>query len=227
MSAPLKPSLRLYNDAVDAVQAGQLSDALEAIENSLTEDPRDAQTWQLYAVILNALGESEKANKAMAKVSELGLSEADTLVLKAAEAMGKGKVGVAITHYEDALEIDPERGEIHTAYALALMEGDYAKDAEEASDKAISLLPEDATAWYAHGRVLRLRGKKVTALNALSKSVELDPNLIVAVYEKGMLLAEAEKLQDALQCFNQVLKAHPTDSGAAEARAQIMARLEA
>ncbi|MDB4314250.1 tetratricopeptide repeat protein, partial [Akkermansiaceae bacterium] len=62
-----KPSIEFYNSAVDAVQAGDLPLALKSVEDSLTEAPNDAQTWQLYAVILNAMGETEKAEKALAK----------------------------------------------------------------------------------------------------------------------------------------------------------------
>ena len=56
-----EPKIEFYNAAIDAVQSGQLPEALKAIEASLTEDPSDVHSWQLYAVILNALGETEKA----------------------------------------------------------------------------------------------------------------------------------------------------------------------
>ena len=64
-------SIEYYNAAIDAVQAGQMEEALAAVENSLTEDPKDGQTWQLYVVILNALGRAADAEKARAKVAEI------------------------------------------------------------------------------------------------------------------------------------------------------------
>jgi len=219
------PSIEFYNAAIDAVQAGQMEEALKAVENSLTEDPNDGQTWQLYAVILNALGQTEKAAKAMSKVKELGLSEVDELMMKAADAAGAGKVGVAITHYEDALELE-ERADILVSYAMVLMEGGYAADAKEASAKAVEMAPDDAPAWYARGRVLRLTGQKEDALEALTKATELDGSLILAAYERGMLLAANGDLDEALKCFEKVLEQHPQDPAASEAKGNILARME-
>lgn len=221
-----KPSIEFYNAAVDAVQAGDLPGALKAIETSLTEAPQDAQGWQLYAVILNALGESEKSAKAMEKVKELGLGEVDELLMKAADAVGVGEFGVAITHYEDALELEDDRPEIYTSYALALMEEKYTNDALEAAAKAVSLAPGDPFAQYTHGRILRLSGKKEEALDALTKAAGLDKNLVLAQYERGMILSEMGSLPDALECFEAVLKEHPEDANAAEAKAMLLSAME-
>ncbi|MDA7881099.1 tetratricopeptide repeat protein [Akkermansiaceae bacterium] len=221
-----EPKIEFYNAAIDAVQSGQLPEALKAIEASLTEDPNDVQSWQLYAVILNALGETGKAENAMAKVKELGLSEADELVMKAADAIGQGKTDLAITHYEDALELEPDRAEVYVSYALVLIQGGYPKDAALASAKAVEMAPHDASAWYARGRILRLVNKKEEALEAYDKALGLEPGLILASYERGMVLAESGRLQEALNCFEKVLQNHPEDAAAAEAKANILKAME-
>lgn len=220
------PNVQFYNAAIDAAQSGDLAGAREAVESALTEDPNDVQSWQLYAVILNSLGEGEKAQSALAKVKELGLSEVDELIMKAADAIGQNKFGVAVTHYEDALELEPDRAEVYVSYALALMQADYPGDAEEAAQKAIEMAAEDPSAWYAHGRILRLRGKKEEALKSLEKALELQGNLILARYECGMILAELGDLPRALKCFEDVLAEHPDDPNAAEAKARILAKME-
>lgn len=220
------PNLKFYNAAIDAAQSGDIPAAREAIETALTEDPNDVQGWQLYSVILNALGETEKAEKAVAKTKELGLSDADELIMKAADAIGQNKFGLAITHYEDALELDPNRPEVYISYALALMHGDYPSDAEETVNKAVEMAPDDASAWYARGRILRLRGKKNDALESLKKALELQGNLVLARYECGMILAETGELQAALECFEKVLEDHPEDENAISAKAAILAKME-
>lgn len=220
------PNVKYYNAAIDAAQSGDLSTALKAIESALTEDPVDMQSWQLYAVILNASGQTEKAEKALAKVRELGLSDVDELIMKAADAIGQNKIGAAITHYEDALELEPDRAEVYVSYALALIQGDYPADADEASAKAVEMAPNDASAWYARGRVLRLRGKKEEALKALEKALSLEGNLVLAKYECGMILAETGRLEAALKCFEDVLRDHPQDENALQAKASILAKME-
>ncbi len=218
--------MKYYNAAIDAAQSGDMPAALQAVETALTEDPNDVQSWQLYSVILNASGETEKAEKAMSKVRELGLGEVDELIMKAADAIGQNKIGVAISHYEDAIELDPDRPEVYVSYALALMQGDYPSDAEDASAKAVELAPDDASAWYARGRILRLRGKKIQALEALKKALELQPALVLAQYECGMILAETGELNAALKCFENVLKDHPQDENAIQAKTAILEEIE-
>ena len=220
------PNVKFYNAAIDAAQSGDLAGARKEIESALTEDPQDVQSWQLYAVILNSLGESEQASKALAKVKDLGLSEVDELIMKAADAIGQNKFGAAITHYEDALELEPDRAEVYVSYALALIQGDYPSDAEEAASKAVELGPGDPSAWYVRGRILRLRGKKREALESLEKALELQSNLVLARYECGMVLADLGELHAALECFELILADHPDDPSAAEAKAAILAKME-
>lgn len=211
------PSIEYYNAAVDAIQAGRLDEALAAAENSLTENPKDAETWQLYVIVLNALGRHEDARKATEKLEQIGLGEADGFLLKASEAASSGDLAAVIAHYESALEAGGERTEIHSGYALALMENGMTDEALAAARKAVSLAPDDARANYALGHVLRLREEKDEALSALTKAVAAEPDLMLAVYEQGMLLVDKDRLEEALENFSRYLKVYPGDPGATQA----------
>lgn len=218
-------SIELYNTAVDAIQAGRLEEALTAIEHSLTENPKDAETWQLYVVVLNALGRSEEAQKALGKLRELGLSAADDFLLQAAEAASTGDLAAALGHYESALETGGERPEIHAGYALALMESERSDDALLVARKAVSLAPNDASANYALGHILRLREENDEALSALTTAVCAEPELMLAVYEQGMLLSENGRLEEALENFTKYLSVNPGDPSAIQAIESIRQRM--
>lgn len=219
------PSIDFYNAAVDAVQAGKLAEALTAVENSLTEDPKDPETWQLYVIILKALGRTDDAQKAGLRLRELGLSEADEQLMLAAESASAGDLAGAVRHYEAALALEPDRPEVHASHALALMESGDRDAALAAAEKAAALAPDDTHANYALGHILRLSGEKQTALAALGKAVAADPGFMMAVYEEGMLLAETGKLSQALGNFERFLEIHPEDPGAAQAIANIKAAM--
>jgi len=219
------PSIDFYNQAIDAVQAGDLPTALVSAENSLTEDPADTQTWQLYIVILNALGRTEDAIKATEKLRSLGLSDTDEHLIKAAEAASSNDRPEAIFHYRAALEADPNRPEIHAGLALVLMEEGQADEALASARQAVALAPEDSRTNYALGRILRLSGKKDTALAALTLAVNDDPTFMLALYEKGMLLADTGRLTEALAAFRKFLKTQPDDPGATEAVKNITSRM--
>jgi len=219
------PSIEFYNVAVDAIQAGDLPAALAAAENSLSENPTDAETWQLYAMVLSALGRKEDAAKATAKLKELGLSEADEFLMKAAEAASSGDLNAAIRHYESAFLAEPVRAEIHSAYALALMQSGKTNEAQSAAEKGVSLAPEDSRANYALGHILRLTGDQDAALQALTKAVSAEPELMIALYEQGMIFAEKGRLKQALSNFKRFLDAHPGDPSATEAVSSIRGRM--
>ena len=221
-----EPSIDYYNRAIDAVQAGKLPEALSAVETSLTEDPADIQTWQLYAVVLSSLGRTEDAAKAISKLRVMGLGEVDDLLMKAAGAAGSGDLKAAIGFYEAAIEADPQRSEIHASLSLALMQCDYTADALAAAERAVELAPDDAHANYALGHVLRLTEKKEAALAALTKAVSADPFLLIALYEQGMLLADAGRYQEALRNFEKFLAEHPGDPSATQAVASVRARMD-
>ncbi len=221
------PSIDFYNEAIDALQAGKLPEALTAIESSLTEDPADTQTWQLYAVVLNALGRTEDAAKATKKLEKMGLGEADRLVMKAAAAASGGDLKTAIVHYESAAELEPDRAEIQASLALALMQCEYTADALAAAERAVALAPEDSSANYALGHIQRLMGKNEPALEALTNAVSADPEFLIALYEQGMLLNDAGRHQEALSNFKKFLAAQPDDPNAIQAVASVRATLDA
>ena len=95
-----------------------------------------------------------------------------------------------------------------------------------AAEKAVALAPEDASANYALGHILRLAGRKEGALAALGKAVAGDPDFMIALYEQGMLYAETGKLAEALANFEKFLEAHPGDPSATEAVANIKSKLD-
>jgi tetratricopeptide (TPR) repeat protein len=221
------PSIEHYNAAVDAIQAGRLPEALAETEISLTENPKDAETWQLYVIVLNALGRTEDAKKATGKLKELGLGEADGFLLQAAQAASSGDLATAISHYESALETGRDRPEIHCGYALALMENSQPSEALAAAEKAVALAPDDARTNYALGHILRLTGKKEAALAALTKAVSAESDFMIALYEQGMLFAESGQLDKALANFTRFLETHPGDPSATEAVETVRAKMGA
>lgn len=220
-----EPSIEFYNAAIDAIQAGRLEDALAAIESSLTENPKDSETWQLYVIVLNTLGRHEDAQKATEKLGSIGLSEADEYLIKASKAASSGDLSAVIAYYESALQTGGERSEIHSGYALALMENGKSDEALAAARMAVSIANDDARANYALGHILRLREEHDEALAALTKSVSAEPDLLLAVYEQGMLLAEKNRLEEALENFNRYLKSSPGDPNAVQAIQNILHRM--
>jgi len=215
----------LYDQALDLLQEGKLKEGIAAIEDSLMEDAEDAMTWRLYGVALTSAGRAEDAAAAMQKAEAFGLGAIDGLLMKGAEAQMAGNLDAAITHFEDALELDEKRFEVWAAYALVLIERGYEKDSLDASEKAVALGPEQPQTWYARGRVLRLTKDAANALPAFAKAVELDAGIAVAWHEQGMVHVDLEDFEAAAKSFERVLELQPGDAAATQALAIVRQRL--
>ncbi len=217
VAAMSEKSEQLYDDALELLQGGKLPEGIALIEESLMEDAADPQTWRLYSIALTAAGRPDDAAAAMTKAEAFGLSGADQFLVKAAEAQMVANFDAAVTHYEDALELEDGRFEIWGAYALALVSAGYEKDALEASEKACALGADEAQAWYARGRVLRLMKDMENALPAFDRAVALYPDFALACHERGMVQVELGDLDGATRSFKHVLELQPGDPAAIEA----------
>ena len=210
-----------YNRALDALESGDLTTALEATESALMANAQDGEYWQLYSLILTHSGRAEDAAKAMEKAQEFGLDEITILLTKAAEAAAGKNWNKAVTACEKAIELAPERGEIWASYAAHLLDGDYQKDALEASEKAVELSPTEPHFWCLRGRVLRFAKKNSEALEAFEKTLALDNKLPLAWYEKGMIHHLEQEPEKAKACFLEAKQLQPDDSLIDEALAAV------
>lgn len=219
------PSIDFYNAALDALQAGDLPTALSSAENSLTEDPADLETWQLYAMILAALGRHGEAAKARAKLAGLGLSHYDGLIMDAAEFLAKGDHQQAASQYKIAISEAPDRAEAHLGLAHTLMLSSKPAAAEVAARTAISRCPDDPRAAYTLGHILRLNGDKDQALAYLTRAIAAEPDLLIAIYEQGMIYAEKGRFREATENFTKFLETHPEDPSALQALSTVRTAL--
>lgn len=206
-----------YNSALDALDRHDTQAALDAIENALVEDPKDAESWKLYILILNLLGRKSDADSATEKWLALGTSEASALILEGDSAMSNRQLEEAMVCYRRAIELEPDGVDARLKLATALAEtGEFSEAIGHAAFAAQKLV-DDAHAHYLYGRILRLAGRKTEALESLTQAVKFDPSFMPAVYEQGMVLADADQLEQALLNFERYRARYPGDPSATKA----------
>lgn len=204
-------SNNFYNQAIDAVQAGQLDRAITLTEESLVEDPADTLTWQLYVKLLAAAGRTQDAAKATDKLKSLGLGEVESLMIDAAKQIAEGDLDAAIATFESASELEPRNPELHSSRAMALLQKGDKPAALAAARKAVELAPTDSRANYALGHLLRISGESNEALQAFTTALADEPDFTPALYEQGMILAENGRFEAALKNFEKFASVHPDD----------------
>ncbi|MFA6250176.1 MAG: hypothetical protein WC686_01575 [Candidatus Shapirobacteria bacterium] len=100
-----------------------------------------------------------------------------------------GRLDLARESYGIALNFSPGLYQTYLSLIqIDLMEGNFAL-AEEHSKKLLTIQPNNTQAWYAHGLVMAQTGKRSEAVDALKKSLVLDPANKMA----AELLGQVEK----------------------------------
>ncbi len=111
----------------------------------------------------------------------------------------------------NALKIDANLAEAHTAYAMAIAMHEWRwEEAELEFMRAIDLNPSYATAhhWYSYS-VLRFARRLEEEMREVERAIELDPLAPVMHLNKGQSLYFQERYEEAIESYKQALAVDP------------------
>lgn len=110
----------------------------------------------------------------------------------------------------EALALDPDLGEAHTALgAIRLFyEWDF-KRSEMSFLRALELNPNHSIAYLAYRDLLTIRGRQDEALTAAQEAVRLDPLNPILVKVLADSLHNVGRTDEALQLFDRLIETHP------------------
>jgi len=113
--------------------------------------------------------------------------------------------------YRMALEVNP-------AYEEALFELAFLLESEDQLERAITLFqdyldtyPYAAVAWHHLGLAYKKLGQIDKALEAFDFALVIQDDFTTAYFQKGVLLLEKQRYQEAIACFLQVSQYSPKD----------------
>ena len=127
----------------------------------------------------------------------------------------------AQTHFQRAIELDPNFGLAYArlSYALVISAIYFeAKDVSTVLDRALDyalnaarLDPGDAVVRFALGRVRLARGEYGRSITDLKAAIDLNPGLAQAHCGLGDSMAYSGQLDDAIACFEEAVRISPSD----------------
>jgi len=127
-------------------------------------------------------------------------------------ALARGYTGEAVKHIEVAQSVQPDNAEALRQKAQAQLNLGQIAQAEQSVQAVIQRNSADAETYFLLGQILRstpAASRRAEAEGAYVKALELDPALIMAHHELGMLYSEAGRLRQAVDEFRAVLADHP------------------
>jgi predicted Zn-dependent protease with MMP-like domain/Flp pilus assembly protein TadD len=184
MSLSLEEALGMANQALED---GELVDALAFVEQALALAPRDAEAIELKGQALAELGEFEQADAAFAMLLQLDPDDVGALILAA---------DVKIRQPGD------DRERIEEGLAL-LSRAEPRARKEEAASIELELL---------RGIALNQLGDFEAALDAFAKVLYLDPDHGEAQLERALALFELGRFAEAKKHFERLTREFPEDA---------------
>jgi adenylate cyclase len=123
---------------------------------------------------------------------------------------------------EQALRLDPDLAEAQNALAFVAVQFDWDfEEAERRYQRVFELNPGYVLAHFDHGQFLaNVQGRQEEGLDAVGRSVEMDPLTAWLQAEFSILYSRSRRYQEGLEAANGAIRLDPQSSAAHSAAAQ-------
>lgn len=190
------------------VEMGDLPGAAARLDEAVRLDPDDPFLRRQLGLLLSDLGETERAIEQYRKALDLAAS-AEVHVLLANLLVAEGESDEAVTHYRDALVLDPEYVDAH--YNLGVELGKRGKYSEAAAHYRAAVRVDGTHAEAANnlGAMLVLQGRVADSVPHFERAVRLAPRDVQARRNLAMALSGEGRIGEAVQVLEDGLARDP------------------
>jgi tetratricopeptide (TPR) repeat protein len=121
----------------------------------------------------------------------------------------QGRLTEAISHYQQALAIDPSYAKAHGNWGAALARQGRVGEAIGHYRQALDMDPQAGAVHVNWGLALAAQGRLPEAIEHYEQALRLDPGLAEAHGNWGVALAEQGRIPEAIEQFRQALRINP------------------
>jgi tetratricopeptide (TPR) repeat protein len=137
-------------------------------------------------------------------------SNNDTAQYNLAEVLlKKGRIGEAITHYKQSLQINPGDKDAQNDLGVALFQSGNVDEAIVHYQQALKINPDFASAHYNLGNALLQNGNVDRAIVHYQQALKINPDYADAHYTLGNALLQNGNVDQAIVHYRQALKINP------------------
>ncbi len=208
-----------------AEYAGNSSLALNAYQKAISADPANPDRYLDCTRLLMDLNRYDEA----AKIVSQGIAQvADPYALRirlGAIEMMRGSHEQAIPEYRQAIAMHPEIALGYVALAQTYMKDGDEQTAMKVLTEGRTRVAPDFALEYAFGLVSSDLGRQDQAIEAFTRSEQLNPDVVEPHYKLGMIYFQNGQLKKAQGEFESVLRINDSYSGAYFQLSRLYARL--
>ena len=120
-----------------------------------------------------------------------------------------GSVEEAITHYQKALQINPDYAKAHNNLGIALLQKGSVEEAITHYQKALQINPDYAEACYNLGNALLQKGSVDEAITCYQKALQINPDYAKAYSNLGNALLQKGRVDEVIVYYQKALQIEP------------------
>ena len=133
----------------------------------------------------------------------------DELLERANKLADGDKLAEAIKTIDEAIAVDPDFANAHSAKVMFLARTGRYRDAIECIDRLIELGPDDPASHMAKGMLLERVGRPTEAVACYDRVLEMTPGDMTVRHLKCGLLAATGDAKGLVECYRAAIKAKP------------------
>jgi tetratricopeptide (TPR) repeat protein len=198
-------------------QAGQLVEALAAVDAALRQDPGSADALALRGALLMELGRPQEAIAAFDGALARQPS-ADVLTNRAAAQLLLRRKEDALASLASAAALAADSASVHFNHAVLLLDTGRLEAAVAAFERTTALAPDLFEAWNFRGAGLFQLGRYVEALASYDRALALDASQPAVWTHRGHALNALQEFRQAVASYDRALSLKPDDLDARLAR---------
>ncbi len=218
-AAEIDPELAAATTAIAAVRLlqGDAAGAAALTEKALEIDPDDHRALQLRYDAYRALGDEARAREAARALRSTGdaTDVARRIFNEGVDAYSEGKTAIAVSRFQQALELDPDLVPAYLALSAMLLDQGVPERSLSLAESALERDPGNTRALRLKLRAALRVADTRAAVSALDGLAASDPGQAVGIALNGAkMLYNAGKVEAAGEVLGKVLELDPNQAGA-------------
>ena len=193
---------------------GRHTQALEAYEKALVQQPHFPQAWANRANVLRDMGRSEEAVTAYQQAIAQQPDFAQALHGLGLVHGDMGQWAQSLDAYDRALQCNPRFAVAYLDRGNTLREMEQLQEALASYARAIELKPDYAQAWSNRGVVLKYLARFDEARACYDAALDINPQFVDAMVNYSTLLKDMLLLDASAAMARRALLLEPENSGA-------------
>ncbi|MFD1139754.1 tetratricopeptide repeat protein [Larkinella insperata] len=184
----------------------------DGLESALRAEGLGVNTPELYIVIGDLLQQQKELDRArfyLVKALQMAPYEGEAFYLNGLVAAKSGDTARAVSFYNRALTLKPRFLEPYVQLSVIHgVRGNYPA-AIAYNKRGTAYFPNDPGLMYALGRIYQQTSVEDSAYHYYRRALQLQPTMIAAQLQSGLVMMKIRNMPQALVHFDQVLKLDP------------------